>query len=432
MGRGIVYCASCGNKILDRDFESRAAFHLDGRGFCKNCAPGALKSLPPDKMAEVLAQISEAESSKRRPAPSRPAVPAPAPATRRHAPEASRTPLIAGLALAGVVVVLLLVMMLSRSDPPPAPPPPPPTIVERPPKVDRDALAAQALQKARDFRDAHPKEFATQLAGFQRVTEEFKGTRAADDARRDLEEARRRAEDALFAPLRQRAQALQEAEEFQAAIDALRKDRDLPLLPTAEIDRMIAEIRAAAHKSYPALKEQAIAQRRAGDETGVQNAKERVSKWGFPEYVSGLEAALSAVPISAKRPLINGRDTTGWSFTRGRWVCKDGMLQTVELDDKDRAFVAIADALGDFELEGMIEAPTVRTYTEFNARGADWTAAMHLEIGWHKFRVVAAAMDVKLFVDEKPVPLSKGNTPRGQFGIFSLGAVRLKDVMIRP
>ena len=57
MGRGIVYCATCENKILDRDFDSRAAFHLDGRGFCKNCAPEALKALPPEKMAEVLAQI---------------------------------------------------------------------------------------------------------------------------------------------------------------------------------------------------------------------------------------------------------------------------------------------------------------------------------------------------------------------------------------
>jgi hypothetical protein len=163
----------------------------------------------------------------------------------------------------------------------------------------------------------------------------------------------------------------------------------------------------------------------------VQEAKERLLKWGIPLYIAELEAALAAIPVSSKRPLINGKDLGGWYVTRGKWVFKDGMLQTVEVDENQRTFIATNDEFEDFELEGMIET-TIKTYVEINARGVDRQAAMHLETGWHKFRVVAAGTDVKLFVDENPVPLPKGSSRRGQFGFFSLGAIRLKDIMIRP
>ena len=388
MGRGIVYCASCGSKILDRDFDSRAAFHLDGRGFCKSCAPNALKSLPPDRMADVLAQISQAESSARRKIPP-PRPPAPTPAPRPRAVPASRMPLIAAATVAGLVVVILLVVMLSRSEPPP----PPPTVVDRPAKVDREALAAQALQKAREYRDANPKELATQLASYQRLAEDYKGTRAAGEAQRDLEEIRRRqiqeAFDAELKVLQDQVRAATTKEEFDRVFRTLQEARSRH--PDAEWS-----------KGIDRLNQDALGQKKASD----------------------------ALP-APKRPLFNGKDTTGWYFTRGKWAAKDGMLEAVELDESQRTYIATTDEFGDFEIEGMIEA-TIRTYVEFNARGMDHMAQMHLEIGWHKFRVVAAGMDVKLFVDENPVPLSTGTTRRGQFGVFTLGAVRLKEIMIRP
>ena len=129
MGQQIIYCASCGNKILDRDFQSRSAYRLDSRAFCKQCAPEALKSLPPDKMAEVLAQISQAQSSPQLKVPARQAsskaLPAAAPSTRRQAGEPSRTGLIAGLAAGAALVIGLLAWILSGSSRPPPPPPPP-------------------------------------------------------------------------------------------------------------------------------------------------------------------------------------------------------------------------------------------------------------------------------------------------------------------
>src|SRR6185503_5632150 len=176
MGQQIVYCAACGSKILARDFESKAAFRLDSRGFCKACAPDALKSLPPDKLAQVLSQISQAESSASRkslPA-AKPHAPSPVPAVRRQAPEPSRTPLIvAGVAVAAGILGTLLVMTASRPEPLPAPRPPPPVAPDRPAKPDREALAAQALQKARDYRDANPKDVATQIAGYERLASDF-------------------------------------------------------------------------------------------------------------------------------------------------------------------------------------------------------------------------------------------------------------------
>jgi hypothetical protein len=332
--------------------------------------------------------------------------------------------------------VVLLVVILSRSDPPPAPPPLPPTVADRPPKVDREALAVQALQKAREYRDAHPKDLATQLASFQRILDEHPGSRAAGEARRELEKTRRRGAEALdteLKALQEQARTTSGAEEFQKAIQSLADARGKH--PEASwgqgIDTTIAEIRATAHKLYSALKEEAVARRRAGDVAGVQAAKDRVATWGLPDYVSGLEAALAAVPLSDKRPLFNGKDLSGWYVTRGKWGYKDGMPQPIELDENQRTFIATIEELKDFELEGWLEAP-IKTYLEFNARGGDRTVAMHLEAGWHKFRVVAAGQDVKLFVDDKPAGLSGSTTPKGQFGIFSLGAIRLKDVTIRP
>ncbi len=441
MGRSIIYCATCGTKILDKDFDSRAAFHLDARGFCKKCAPAALKSLPPDKMAEVLARISESESSSRRPAPQRPPAsapaPAPAPDTWRHGLQASRTPLIAGLALAGTVVVILLVVVtLSHSDPPPAPPPPPPTAVDRPTKVDREALAAQALQKAREYRDAHPQETATQISSLQRILEDHPGTRAAGGAQRDLEEIRRRAREDLESKLKslqELARSTSSSEEFQNAIRKLADQRGLFSDPiwTQGIDQTTAEIKSAAETLYQEVRAAAVAARRQGSAAGVQEAKERLLKWGIPQYNADLEAALAAVPVSSKRPLINGRDTSGWQIIRGKWAFKDGLLQSIELDESQQTVIMCTEKFGDCELEGMIETP-VKTYIELSARGGDRKVAMHLELGWHKFRVVAAGMDVKLFVDEKPVLLPAGTTREGTFSIFSLGAIRLKDVLIRP
>jgi hypothetical protein len=271
MGRGIVYCAACGNKILDKEFESRAAIHLDGRGFCKQCAPEALKSLPPDRMTEALAQISQAESGSRLKAPPPPrqpsskGLPAAAPATRRQASDGSKSGLIVAAVAGAAALVALLVWGMSGSTPPP-PPPPPKDTAERPPKVDREAAADRALRLAREFRDANPKDLATQTAGFERVASDFKGTRAADDARRDLEELRRRAREILeaeFKLLQEEARNTSSSEEFQKAIEALTAARGRHPEPswTQGIDRTLAEIRALPEKLYPAVKTAAVDRR---------------------------------------------------------------------------------------------------------------------------------------------------------------------------
>src|SRR5437763_12911744 len=113
MGQQIVYCATCGNRILDRDFDSKAAFRLDSRGYCKTCAPEALKALPPDRMTEVLSQISQAESSASRKAlPAAKAhAPAPTPSTRRQTLEPSRTPLIVGSFVVGGLLLAVLAVL---------------------------------------------------------------------------------------------------------------------------------------------------------------------------------------------------------------------------------------------------------------------------------------------------------------------------------
>lgn len=404
MGHQITYCASCGNKILDRDFQSRAAFRLDSRAFCKQCAPEALKSLPPDKMTEVLAQISQAQSSPQLKVPARQAsskaLPASAPSTRRQVVAPSRTGLIVAAAGGGGVLIGLLIWALSGSSPPPPPPPPPPkeTAADRPPKIDREALAAKALRLAREYRAANPREFATQIASVERLMSDFAGTRAADEARRDLDEIRRlRDEEALQADLRglqEKARGAATGEEIEKTVAMLKESRARrpDVAWTQGVDRLVQETldRKPAPPPPPP----------------------------------------PPPPPSGRRSLI-GTDLSAWDVTKGRWEVKEGILQAVQLDNQNRTFIMLREELGDFELEGMLGAPD-RAYTEIAARGNDFRVDMHLEPGWHKIRIVAAGADVKLFLDDAPVRLSKGPGLRGQFGIFSLSALRLKDLTIRP
>src|SRR3954468_10722960 len=56
MGQEIAYCALCGCQLRSADFHKGGAFRVDIQSYCKKCAPEAVKSLPPEKIQEILKQ----------------------------------------------------------------------------------------------------------------------------------------------------------------------------------------------------------------------------------------------------------------------------------------------------------------------------------------------------------------------------------------
>ncbi len=85
-------------------------------------------------------------------------------------------------------------------------------------------------------------------------------------------------------------------EDFPQALvllDAARKRRSVPEW-TAEVDRKIAGIRAAADKAYAPVKERAVEARKRGAEAEVAALVARVAKWGFQGFSEDLERSLAA------------------------------------------------------------------------------------------------------------------------------------------
>src|SRR5690349_3771657 len=83
----------------------------------------------------------------------------------------------------------------------------------------------------------------------------------------------------------------------------------------------------------------------------------------------------------------------------------DGMLETVELDERARCQIGWLEQLGDYELEGSIGA-TVGTWAEFHVRETGnvvgSVVGRNIDPGWHRFRVVAIGTDVTFFLDDAP------------------------------
>jgi hypothetical protein len=115
MGHAILYCASCGNRIIERDMSRGTVVQADGQHYCPECRDQA-----PSHARAVEPVPSETPTELRR----TPVTPA-----RRHAPPplapASKVPLIVGglVGLAAVVVAVLLFLPGSGTKRPPEPDP---------------------------------------------------------------------------------------------------------------------------------------------------------------------------------------------------------------------------------------------------------------------------------------------------------------------
>lgn len=274
MGREILYCASCQTQLREADFGKGQAFRIGHRAVCAACAPGLVRSLPPDDMRELLKQMAVA--GKPPPASSRDITP------RRPTPKvAPKTPIAmyVGLGAGALVLIAPVVLLLNRSEPPP----PPPKVVVRPPEPP-------------------PKE---------------------DTSLRELSE------------LETGVRPLVEREAFKDAIAVYEGAK--ARRPAAEwkalLDGKANDLRKEAQRRLETLIPLAEAAKREGGD--VETHRARVARWGLPEHAGTLDAKLAALPAPDLRvwqPIFDGRTLSVLTASDHRFykVDADGFYRAVK------------------------------------------------------------------------------------------------------
>lgn len=117
MGRGIVYCVDCGERLREDAFDGGKAQMLDDRPYCTRCRP----------IVETPADPTPSRGYRLRSGVPTPRAPLPAVATPRTplpaVPKAgSKLPLLAGAAAAGAALLVLVFMIFSGGSAPEAAP----------------------------------------------------------------------------------------------------------------------------------------------------------------------------------------------------------------------------------------------------------------------------------------------------------------------
>lgn len=176
MGKEIVYCHDCGQRLSEDDFERRRAHTISNQHFCVTCSP--------------LPAPAQAASSTRLKAQALPAAAPRAPKPPRGAaPSSSRAPLAIGLAAGGLGLLVLVVTVASGGGPGASAPPPPraasPATPEPPPSASVPKTPLPAGPRPAPAAD--PAEVLRQLEAFAATQPEPDGLLfKCDEARATL------------------------------------------------------------------------------------------------------------------------------------------------------------------------------------------------------------------------------------------------------
>lgn len=204
MGKSIVYCDGCGNRLLDEEFARGKAFSVENRSFCAACKPAGAKAAPPP-LPSSSSRIPTAGITPRRATSAVPARP----------PKRGAAALWAALGAGTVVAAAALAMLLKSPAPPPAPEPPP-----RPaPPVARTPSPAPSPAPPAAPPPADPADDRRRQAQFDRFFADVRGMiREAKDpeAKRAEIEGRIRAAELAYEGARPEFQELRA--ELEAAI----------------------------------------------------------------------------------------------------------------------------------------------------------------------------------------------------------------------
>lgn len=355
MGQEIVYCFKCQKRIVGADYAKGLAFELENNSCCSACAVLVLDSLPPKAKEQLLGKMFKATQD-HLPPPSggSPAAGGARPSTRRTPGPSGvsagpRRPLAvpaSTVAVGGIVggalvvgAILFVVFLPSKQSVPlnpprsesarpaslPAPPSPPSVSPE---EERREALAKDALGKARTFAISHPQDFEGQARELEAALVQVERTGYERDVRRDLEKAKARTQEACVQEIDALSRDVRkwtDRKEFKAALEALTRDQSRHASPEwiTGVQRLGDEVRKSASSALMELKQKAVQAQERGAPGELAAAKAEVARWGMPELVQELEAAL----LPAWRPLFDGRTLDGFpSLIASAWRVENGAL----------------------------------------------------------------------------------------------------------
>jgi hypothetical protein len=313
MGQAILYCFRCSTQLRDVHFERGKAYKIDAWVCCADCAPEALKSLPPDRVQVLLKLIAGQE--KKPPGPGRDsnsrmtlsAAPPPPPAA--PAPASNKLVLIIA---AAVVVIGLIILIVTNQKPsvepavrvpdPPAPAPgpkPPPRVDLPPPPPPGDSPQKQAFKKAQQFAREHPDDVDGQLKLFGDLSLLEDRTEIGAEARKTVE--------ALQLRQRQAVEKGLAALEPEIADPIRREDygKVFRLIEAAgsrlagaqwklALEKRELEIREKLFTSFETAKAKSLDARAKGNKAELDATVAKVRSWGMAKLTEELDRLLAA------------------------------------------------------------------------------------------------------------------------------------------
>ena len=447
MGQEVVYCFKCQKRIHGNDFAKGQAYQVENNFCCSACAVGVLETLPPKAKEQLIAKMFKATQDRQ--STSSPAMktaggPSAASSTGRipHATprpmklpeESSSGPLIGGI-IGAIVAVVIVVVFLSSSSTPTAAPAPlpvkPPPVVKTDPGLSpeekrRDESAKSAMKKAREFEIANPKDLEGQLRMWRTAQLESERTGYETETKREVEKAETRLKDAAaqeIADFEREARALMARKEFKAAIDFV--DRARGKRPGERVDALRREIDDAAARAFAELKDKATAARLRG-KPEVDALKAEVARWGYPQYVTDLDAALDQ---AAWKPIFDGK--TSKFLVRDAvsfWIVEDGALIPTKGDQAAQTNTDFGD--GQFRFRFTIQNGSNLYFAVHQSGGGQTRVGFNkpdldlLPAGIHEVLFTCRGTDVSATLDGNPVKvLIEGKPhPRGRIQFNAAGS----------
>ncbi|HVR85043.1 MAG TPA: hypothetical protein VMU54_12075 [Planctomycetota bacterium] len=331
MGVEITYCFKCSRRIVGTEFTKGEAYQVGNNVTCAACAADLLGTLQGKERQQLLSLMFKRTNERKESAAGKPSsanrankstarIPAagaaPPPRAQARSDSTGRqNPILPWLAAGvGGVIVLVGVLVFQgdrpspdldsrparvalRSTPPPPPAPAPPSTPEPDPKSQQ---VREAVRKAQDYAGQHPEDFPGQNGLWEKAVRLAEGTPFNSDVKFELERLKVRRSQAIanwLASLDLETVPLLSNDSFKQFFDLLNaaRPRDDSSDWTQAIDSRIDQARGSLTARFAMLRDAAVDAKRQNLDAEVRTAKERVRKWGLPEYESALDAALAAV-----------------------------------------------------------------------------------------------------------------------------------------
>ena len=336
MGKEVVYCFNCGVRLVSADFEKGNAFRAGSETSCANCLPALLELLSPEEREAFREEQREKQGGTPspprgpvRPPASKPPThkststrikPSPEPVEEEPAGETpsrlrGRLPLIlagAGGLLVALVVIILLATRKGplpqveegpapTAKPGPAKPPPAPA-----PGGPED-IAREKLEKARKYRAEHPDDLAGQIREFELVAWNHDKTAAAEEARKEVAEIRRKQSEGMNPALQKLLEEIKaplEREEYRQVMELLSqaKERDAAPAWILQVDKRIDEVRSEEERKFSEVKQKAEEAKGKGEKEELAKLRERVARWGIERHLEEFDRAFGAAAEAMKEP----------------------------------------------------------------------------------------------------------------------------------